>query len=128
MSISDEDFISKMIEKSERFITSEIAKVQNQVRTLIEKEKIDSAKIEELQAENNRLNEKVERLENQLVNLEQEVHLPKDFQQSSMLTVMENAFRAGLHSVMGASASMDSMHALAQSLSEPTATANVLCV
>lgn len=90
----DIDFVRDIVEKSERFLASEMAKIHHELIELKARQAIDNATIQKLEKDNKILKEKVKVLTS---NVER-----GDGQKKTLQTV-EEAFRAALHSVMGAS-------------------------
>ena len=88
--IEDQDFVISVVEKAERFMASEMAKMKQEIQTLKAKQEKDSGKIKTLQIENRRLNEHVEALTCQIESMK------KEQPNHTTLKTMVDAFRAGL--------------------------------
>lgn len=97
----DKDFVLEMIDKSERYIAGEMPKVLQEIKMLKSNQVKDAMRIQELTRENTSLNEKVDKLTNEVETLK------KERASTVVLKTMEHAFRAGLHTVMATSGALD---------------------
>jgi hypothetical protein len=144
MSCDDNSFVTAVVEKSERYLAGEVAKVHKQINTIKGSHESDKVKIANLQLDNQELKKTVkdlkntvEGLSNQVVKLTNEFTTFKESVEKSRHTdplhVMENAIRASLNVLMTASGSPTGMPpvsglditplmAAVQSYGEPQAT------
>jgi predicted transcriptional regulator len=103
----DQDYVTKIVEKTERFVVAEMAKIKNDVTLIKNTQSESKAKIANLQSENQQLKAENETLKNQVHTLSREVENIRKHSGEQLLKTLEDSFRAGLMTVLRASKDVD---------------------